>query len=40
MPANHMVGNIINCNECQQLHQWAGKESYYFDRDGKKIYLQ
>jgi hypothetical protein len=40
MPANHMIGNIVNCNECQRLHKWKGKEAYYFDAEGNKIYLK
>jgi endogenous inhibitor of DNA gyrase (YacG/DUF329 family) len=40
MPASHMIGNIMNCNECQKLHKWEGKDAYYFDEKGNKVYLK
>lgn len=39
MPADHMIGNIMQCEECQKLHKWEGKDAYYFDPEGKKVYL-
>jgi endogenous inhibitor of DNA gyrase (YacG/DUF329 family) len=39
MPADHMIGNIMKCTECERLHKWEGSEAYYFNETGEKVYL-
>lgn len=40
MPADHMIGNVMKCEECHRLYKWQGKEAFYFNEDGAKIYIK
>ena len=39
MPADHLIGNLVNCSECGKLHKWEGEQAYFFDEKGAKVYL-
>ena len=40
MPADHLIGNLINCKECNRLHKWNGKDSFFINEEGKRKYLK
>ncbi|HEY0039965.1 MAG TPA: hypothetical protein VGB71_04830 [Flavisolibacter sp.] len=39
MPADHLIGNIMKCEACQKFHKWEGRQAYYYDEEGAKVYL-
>jgi len=36
MPADYLIGNVVKCTECHQLHKWEGKEAFFIEEDGKR----